>query len=373
MGTGVSSRTSVWRIGLQALALVAIVYLLWRGRLVLQIASVAAVFAAAAATPVLALERRGWRRGLAVAVVLVGSALLVGAGIASIVPMVAEQVGSFAQALPSLVDRAQDSRALAWLDQHFQVVSRGATLVREHVSSVVGAAFSAASVLASFLANLVAVVAFTAFLLTSGRSLWHGALQWVHPARRPRAERVGVAVREAVAGYVVGALTMAAIGALVTAVTTVLLGVPYWLPLAVLTGILAVVPYIGAFISGALVTVTTFLAVGQTAGLIALGVFVLYQQLEGAVLQPLVQRRTIQLNPLVVAFAALVGTAAAGVYGGAMALPIAAAAKVVAQDVLRQRQARWRNGAAATSPPAAKEIPEVPPVLSARPPDPSRS
>jgi predicted PurR-regulated permease PerM len=373
MGARVPDRAIVWRIGLQALALVAVVYLLWRGRLVLQIASVAAVFAAAAATPVLALERRGWRRGLAVAVVLVGAMLLVGAGIASIVPMVVEQAGSFAQALPSLADRAQESRALAWLDQHLEVVSRGTTLFRDHLSSVLGAALSAASGLAGLLANLVAVIAFTAFLLTSGRSLWRGALQWVHPTRRPRAERVGIAVREAVAGYVVGALAMAAIGALVTAVTTVLLGVPYWLPLAVVTGILAVVPYIGAFVSGALVTATTFLAVGQTAGLIALGVFVAYQQLEGAVLQPLVQRRTIELNPLVVAFAALIGTAAAGVYGGAMALPIAAAAKVVAQDVLRERQERWERRAAATSRPVSRAREGAPPVRPAGPPAPSRS
>jgi predicted PurR-regulated permease PerM len=364
-GAAVPSRAIVWRIGLQALALVAVVYLLWRGRLVLQIVSVAAVFAAAAASPVLALERRGWRRGLAVAAVLVGSVVLVLGGIASVVPLVIDQGTSFAQALPSLVEGAQQSRTLTWLEEHFQVVSRGAAMIRDNVSTALGAALSAASGLASFFANLVAVVAFTAFLLTSGRALWHGSLEWVHPARRPRVERVGIAVRRAVAGYVVGALTMAAVGALVTAVTTLALGVPYWLPLAVVTGILAVVPYIGAFISGALVTVTTFLAVGQTAGLIALGVFVAYQQLEGAVLQPLVQRRTIELNPLVVAFAALVGITAAGIYGGAMALPIAAAAKVVAHDVLEQRRARWRSRVArdAAASAAAKVYRDAPDVV----------
>jgi predicted PurR-regulated permease PerM len=337
------SRAVVWRIGLQAVALVAVVYLLWRARLVLQLASVAAVFAAAAATPVLALERRGWPRGLAVAAVLGGSLLLALGAIASIVPLVVEQATSFAQALPSLVQRAQDSRALAWLEENFQIVSRSAALLERNVSTALGAALSAASGLASFVVNLVVTVALTAFLLTSGRALWRGALEWVHPARRPRVERVGVAVRRAVASYVVGALAMAAIGAVVTAVTTVLLGVPYWLPLAVVTGILAIVPYIGAFVSGALVTVTTFLAAGQTAGLVALGVFVAYQQLEGIVLQPLVQRRAIELNPLVVAFAALVGTTAAGIYGGVMAIPIAAATKVVAQDALDHRRARWRT------------------------------
>jgi predicted PurR-regulated permease PerM len=350
MGTRALSGAVVLRLGVQALALAAAVWLLWRGRLVVQIASIAAVFAAAVSVPVLALERRGWKRGLAVAVVLGGAVLVVLGGLASIVPMVIEQATGFAAALPSLVDSARDSRALAWLEQHFQVVSRGAAVLREHVSSVVGAALSAASGIASAVAGLVAVVAFTAFLLTSGRDVWRGALEWVHPVRRPRVQRVGEGVRRAVAGYVVGALMMAAIGGLVTAVTTVLLGVPYWLPLAVVTAILAIIPYIGAFVSGALVTVTTFLAVSQTAGLVALGVFVIYQQLEGAVLQPLVQRRTVELNPLVIAFAALVGTTAFGVYGGVMALPFAATAKVVAGDVLEQRRAKWRRHAAREAP-----------------------
>jgi predicted PurR-regulated permease PerM len=309
------------------------------------LATVAAVLAAAAETPVGALERRGWRRGLAVLAVLGGAVLVLLGALASVVPLVVEQVVSFAQAIPSLVDRAQDSGTLAWLEERFQVVSRGAALVRDHASTVAGAAIAAASRIATGVAGLVAVVAFTAFLLGSGRQLWRGALEWVHPARRPRIQRVAEAVRRAVAGYVVGALVMALVGGVVTAVSMLLLGVPYWVPLAVATAVLAVFPYIGAFVSGAVVTVTTFLAVGRTEGLVALAIFVVYQQLEGAVLQPLVQKRTVNLNPLVVAFAALVGSAAAGVYGAVMALPLAAAAKVVLEDALEERRARWRRSA----------------------------
>jgi predicted PurR-regulated permease PerM len=103
------------------------------------------------------------------------------------------------------------------------------------------------------------------------------------------------------------------------------------------------VPFIGAIISGVVVVATTFATAGSTAGVIALIVFVTYQQLEGAVLQPLVQRRAVSMNPLVVISAVLLGTSAGGVLGGVLALPFAAAAKVVANDELKRRRRSWRG------------------------------
>lgn len=101
-------------------------------------------------------------------------------------------------------------------------------------------------------------------------------------------------------------------------------------------------PFIGALVSGVVVVAATLATAGSTAALIALGVFVAYQQLEGTVLQPLVQRHTTSMNALVVLVSVLLGTSAAGVFGGVLALPIAAAAKVVANDALAHRRRRWR-------------------------------
>lgn len=343
MGSAAQIRTIVWRGGLHALALLALAGLLWRGRAFLQLLAIAAVLAAAASVPVGALERRRWRRGLAILAVVGGATVVTLGLVAALVPVVAGQVQSFASSLPELIDRVRGSAVLAWVERRLDVDGRGSSLLGGSASTLADAAVTAVSGTANALTGIVIVLAITAFLLTSGPPLWAATLQWVHPDRRPRLERLGSAVRGAVAGYVAGALVMAALAGAVTAVTALLLGVSYWVPLAVATTMLGVVPFVGAIVSGVLVVATTFVTAGQTQGIIALVVFVAYQQIEGTVLQPLVQRRTIELNPAVVLGSVLLGTAAAGIFGGVLALPLAAAAKVLAADALEQRRARWRR------------------------------
>jgi predicted PurR-regulated permease PerM len=241
------------------------------------------------------------------------------------------------------VSSVEDSEAVRWADRRFDVLERAGGELKQHVGTIASSVVAAATGAISLLAGLVTVLALTAFLLTSFPALWRQALRWVRPERRPRLERRGREVRAAVAGYAAGALVMGAIAGVVTGVTTALLGVPYALALAALTALLGIVPFVGAVVSGAIVVLVTFLALGWKSGLVALAVFVAYQQLEGAVLQPLVQRRTVALNPLVVIVAALLGTAAGGVFGGVMALPLAAAGQVIVGDALRERE-RARDG-----------------------------
>jgi predicted PurR-regulated permease PerM len=242
------------------------------------------------------------------------------------------------------VSEVQGSSQYRWLSEH-ELLDRAVAEARRNAGKAIGSLLSAAVGVLSFGAGVVTVTALTVFLLVSGPAAWSWLVRWVHPSRRPRVRRVGAAARRAVAGYVAGALVMGAMAGAVTAVTTGVLGVPYFLALAVLTAALGIVPFIGAIVSGVIVVAATFLSAGTTAGVVALIVFVVYQQLEGAVLQPLVQRHTTSMNPLVVLSAVLLGTSAAGVLGGVLALPAAAAAKVVATDVLAHRRRSWRQAA----------------------------
>jgi putative heme transporter len=99
-----------------------------------------------------------------------------------------------------------------------------------------------------------------------------------------------------------------------------------------------VVPFLGAALGGILIVTTTFLSAGTRAGFIALAAFLIYQQMENHLLQPLVQRRTIQMNPLAIALVMLVGTATAGVLGALLSLPLAAATQILLEDLRHRRQ-----------------------------------
>jgi len=88
----------------------------------------------------------------------------------------------------------------------------------------------------------------------------------------------------------------------------------------------------------------TFATAGSTAALVATGVYLAYQQIENHVLQPIVQTRTLKMNPLLIVLALLVGTGLFGVLGALLALPIAGALQVLLEDVLTRRPARAQLG-----------------------------
>ena len=101
-----------------------------------------------------------------------------------------------------------------------------------------------------------------------------------------------------------------------------LIGAPYALVLALIAGILEIVPYIGPIISAILATAISFLH-GPVTGLLVLALFVLVQQLEGYVFTPLVMKKAVGLNPVVVILALMIGAKLAGVLGIIVAIPIA--------------------------------------------------
>lgn len=331
-----------WRVALNGVAIALVLLALWRGSAFLAPALIALVLAAAMETPVDALQRRGWRRGVAIAVTTTAVLTVFVGIIAILVPRLVPQLQDAANTAPEVVSDVQESSQYRWLEEH-RVLDRAVSEARQNVGRAVGSVLSAAVGVLSFAGGVITVAALTVFLLASGPASWNWLVLWVAPGRRSRVRRLGAEVRRAVAGYVAGALVMGLIAGVVTGVTTLLVGVPYFLALAVVTAALGIVPFIGAIVSGVIVVATTFATAGTTAGFIALAVFVTYQQLEGIVLQPLVQRHAISMNPLVVVSAVLLGTSAAGVLGGVLALPLAAAAKVIANDVLEHRRRAWRR------------------------------
>jgi predicted PurR-regulated permease PerM len=121
--------------------------------------------------------------------------------------------------------------------------------------------------------------------------------------------------------------------------TTVLLvlGVPYAVALGLLVAILDLVPLAGATIAAVIVATVGFLH-SITAGVVLIVFFVVYQQFENHVLQPLVYGRTVQLSPLVVLIAVLMGAKLAGVVGALGAIPIAGSMQVVLLDWLAHRR-----------------------------------
>ncbi|MBT2418639.1 AI-2E family transporter [Streptomyces sp. ISL-22] len=163
----------------------------------------------------------------------------------------------------------------------------------------------------------------------------------------------------AVEGFMRGTTLIALIDAICITVGLLVLDVPGAVGLGALVFVLAYIPYLGAFISGAVAVLVALAERGFVIALWALGVVLAVQVLEGHVLQPVIQSRTVQMHPAVVMVAITAGASVAGILGMLLAVPLTAAAFGVAHE-LRERYAN----SAPTGPPEPPG-PSAPPAPSA--------
>ena len=140
-------------------------------------------------------------------------------------------------------------------------------------------------------------------------------------------------------------------------VVLLLLGMPYAAPLALLVAVLDLIPLVGATLGGALLVVVG-LFVEPWKAVVLLVYIVVYQQVEGSVLQPLVYSKAVQLNGLVILIALLVGGQLLGIPGALLAIPVAEIIRIVVTELLAYRRTLKEANepaVASTSPPGTSE------------------
>jgi predicted PurR-regulated permease PerM len=142
---------------------------------------------------------------------------------------------------------------------------------------------------------------------------------------------------------VTGNLLLSVIAGISATIVMLILGVPFPLALGLVVAILDLIPLAGATLAGILLT-TVGLLTSVTAGIVLFVFIVLYQQLENHVFQPLVYGRTVQLSPLVVLIAILIGTEIAGVLGALGAIPVAGTLQILLIDWLEHRRMAEEEG-----------------------------
>jgi predicted PurR-regulated permease PerM len=319
---------------------------------------VVSLFLALALDPLVALFQRRLRlgRGLAIGLAyLVVLIVIVGVG-ASFVPKLIDEVNGFVDALPGYVHDVTHGRGrLGFLETKYHVVEK----VREQVkkggaSRVLGLSGAAVSVTKSVITTIAAVVTIvflTFFLLLEGRD-WMERIYGLLPEhQQPRWRRVGHDIYRTVGGYVTGNIVISVIAGATNTVVLLIMGVPYAVALGLLVAILDLIPLAGATVAGIVVVVVAFLH-SIPAGIVVAIFFVVYQQLENHVLQPVIYGRTVQLSALAVLVSVLVGAELAGILGALAAIPVAGAIQVVVRDQLAHRRGRLIE----TPPGAAVEL-----------------
>ncbi|MGI9112428.1 MAG: AI-2E family transporter [Gaiellaceae bacterium] len=305
-----------------------------------------AVFLAVALNPAVEwLQAHGVaRRGLAVMIAYLGALAAIAALGATFIPILIEQVNNFVDALPGYVEDLTSGRGrLGFLEREYQITER----VREAVETggaggALGISGTALAVTKSVISAVVAVVTIaflTLFMLLEGPAWVERFYGLLPEGSQARWRSVGHDIYRTIGGYVSGNLTISLIAGVVSTLVLLLVGVPFAIALGLLVAILDLIPLAGATIAAVLVT-TVALLDSATAGIVILVFFVVYQQLENHVLQPVVYGRTVQLSPLAVLIAVLIGAELAGVVGALAAIPVAGTIQVLLVDYLKHRRGR---------------------------------
>jgi predicted PurR-regulated permease PerM len=302
-----------------------------------------AVFLALALNPAVdRLQRRIHRRGLATGVVYI-AALVAIAGISLLfIPTLVNQVNDFAHKVPDYLDDITKGRGrLGFLQEKYHLVDKARKALREGGASkllgISGTALAVAKGVVTAVVATVTIAFMTFFMLLEGPSWLERFYSLFKPSQRRRWERVGGEIYRTVGGYVTGNLLISLIAGGLTALVLWLTHVPYALALGLIVAILDLIPLAGATIAAIIVGAVAFLH-GITAGIIVVVFFIVYQQVENHLLQPIVYGRTVQLSPLAVLISVLIGAELAGVLGALAAIPVAGSLQVVFLDWLSHRR-----------------------------------
>jgi predicted PurR-regulated permease PerM len=308
---------------------------------------------------------RHMRRGFAIAIVYLGL-ILVPIGLAALVlPPLVTQGTNLAGNLPAYANDVQDfvnkNERLRKLDDKYDITGE----LQKQASSLPAKVGDAAKVLGDIglgLVNsvfaLINILILSIFILAGGRGWVEAALRLRPEAERERMRRILDDTASAVGGYVQGALTVALIAGIQAFVVLELLGVPFAAPLAVFAGLASLIPLVGATVAAVLIGVVTLFNDFPTDTIIWAIWAICYQQIENNVIQPQIQRRTVQVQPIVVLVAVLFGSTLLGILGAIVAIPLAACIQILVREWWAWRSEVRMAAIASGEPPPGGPRPE---------------
>ncbi len=287
-------------------------------------------------------------RGLAILLSFLLVVGLVVLAVLYLVPLVVEQLVSLVGALPEIANTVEQylQNALNYLQNRGllptepdQFISRMrddlVSAAQSVAGNVLGGAFGFIASTFGFAVTLFGVIFIGAYLLVDVRRVEAAFVRAAPHGYRLDAQTLWEAFGHSLSKYLGGLAFVLAIQGVISAVGLFLLGVPYALVLGAFVSVMAIIPYLGAWISG-FAAVIVALTVSPTTALLTALLFLAIQQLEGNFLTPKIQGDTLRVHPILVFLAVIVGGGLGGILGVIVAVPTLAVLRVLF-DFLRVR------------------------------------
>jgi predicted PurR-regulated permease PerM len=324
------ARLQVWgiRIIVIAIALYIIGWVVGRTWMIWFPVSLAVLFATVLAPPTRWMRSKGLPAPAAAGFTMAGFLAILAALFSILIPQLVNEAPNIANQAAQGLNRLQDWLVDGPLDlEQGQITNMLNTVegwLKDSAVEISGSVVSTIGAATGFVVNFVVIMMLTFFFIKDGSSF----LPFV---RRVGGDRVGGHLAEVVArswetlgGFIRTQGLVAMIDAVLIGVGMVAVGQKLWLPLAFITFIGGFVPIVGAFASGALAVLVTLVTNGTKEAIIVGIVIVVVQQLEGNVLSPMLQGKSMNLHPAIVLLSVTAGGSLFGITGAFLAVPVVA-------------------------------------------------
>lgn len=262
-----------------------------------------------------------WLTFLAAIVIIAGVITLTANRVSADYPQLASEVkrtvNEIQHSLAGPPFHLRGARLQDLLDQAGQFIS-------QHKSMIAGTVVTGGRIFIEVLTGIVLMLFISFFLLKDGDRIYAWLISGLSREANRRMANAGAAAWHVLTNYVRGTIIVAAIHAVFIGLALWLLGVPLVVPLIILVFLAAFIPLIGILVVGFLAILVTLATKGWLAAVILLAVFLVENQIEGHLLQPLVVGRAVRLHPLAIIIVLAVGGVIAGIPGAIVAVPLAA-------------------------------------------------
>lgn len=329
-----------WRVLLLLVGATVILTVMVRLYLVTLPVIIALILATLCVPPARWLERHRVPRMVAAVIVVIGGLAAISGLFTALAPQFIEQV-------TELGPTVQDATVtlLGFLETNFgwdraevlNMLDEGLASLSEQSGQIASQVVSGAAIAVQSLAALSLAVVLLFFFVKDGQQIIDWMIKRTPAGHEDTMRAIGHRAWVALAGFVRGTAAIALIDAIGIGIGLAILGVPLVLPLSVLIFIGAFVPVIGATITGLLAVLVALATAEPDAAvktaLIVLAIIIGVQQLESNVLQPVIMRRAVALHPVVVLGALTGGAALIGIVGAFLAVPVAAVAAAVGNEL----------------------------------------
>jgi predicted PurR-regulated permease PerM len=188
----------------------------------------------------------------------------------------------------------------------------------------------------AMVANLVGlvVVPFLAFyFLKDWRQLCNMITDLFTPDARPKASRVMARIGVAISGYVEGLWKLSILAALTVTIVLLILGVPYPLVFGLIALVAETIPVIGPIISAIPAIFVAYTSTTPDTALLLAVFYIIYYTTDSQVLQPVIMGKKINLHPVVILLALMIGGKLFGILGMLFAMPVAAVYRVLYDEL----------------------------------------